>query len=820
MRLLSLLCTLVGLSAAQPDIEFAGPAPGAAKLSLEPETFRLENQVLAATWELRRGHLVPRTVVSKLDGRQIEQRGAELFRLTTTPTPANDGTYQVEVNLAEDRIVVRVGQAGKGWQELSSFPRADFPGEPKLIRVGKMNLKAQAKDHTGEAGATGEGRILEIDPAPAGRTSFGFKSPANRAVTSEIAWAQGARRFSARIDRGTDTALSWSPAVALIWEDGQRFILVGVRDSRGTFNLTTAAGEKILTPKLTPFPAGDLPASAFNVVGDVRRARLTDGEALEADLASPRGVKARWRAELRDGSHYFRQTLELAAAGDHPFALQGVEFTDLRLPELRTIGTCPGSPLAGAGFFAGVEMPGSANLVHAGGARAAFACALTLAGDQTYAFGAVTGVAPSGQLRRAFLRYVERERARPSSPFLHYNCWYDLGFGVDEPKMLEVVQAFDAELVKKRGVPVRSYLVDDGWDQPAKGLWVEHERKFPGGFAATKAKLDPLGAHLGIWISPLGGYGGDQERTARARQLGLIPADGKLDLSYPKYKQWFADRCRQLMRAGGVNAFKWDRAGDGVSPHFMALLDVARQLRKENPAVFINVTVGTWPSPFWLNHVDATWRNGSADVGWAGVGDDREKWLTFRDGSAHKLFVQAAPLYPLNSAMHHGVVHGRAFQGAKVGKAGTDLKNEARSYFANGASLQELYLTPSMMTTDAWDQVATAAKWAHAHADVLRDAHWVGGDPLKLEPYGYAACDLRGAATLMLRNPADQPRTIELHADTTLELPATRTATPVFDLRSPYPDQRLRSLRLTGGAKVTVELRPFEVLVFDTDSAR
>jgi hypothetical protein len=456
--------------------------------------------------------------------------------------------------------------------------------------------------------------------------------------------------------------------------------------------------------------------------------------------------------------------------------------------------------------------------VNAGGARAAFACSLTLTTEQSYAFGAVTGVAPAGQLRRAFLRYVERERARPSSPFLHYNCWYDLGFGVDEPKMLEVVQAFDAELVKKRGVPVLSYLVDDGWDQPAKGLWVEHERKFPGGFAATKAKLEPFGAHLGIWISPLGGYGGDKERTAQARKLGIIPADGKLDLSYPKYKQWFVDRCRQLMREGGVNAFKWDRAGDGVSPHFMALLDVAKQLRRDNPAVFINVTVGTWPSPFWLNHVDSTWRMNSSDVGWAGKGDDREKWLTFRDGYCLKMFVLAAPLYPLNSAMHHGVVHGRAFQGDKVGKAGNDLKHEVRSYFANGASLQELYLTPSMMTPEAWDHVAASAKWAHAHADVLRDAHWVGGDPLKLEPYGYAAWNPR-QATLMLRNPDDQARTIELDAAAVFDLPAA-AATTTFELRSPYADQRVRALKLAAGTKATVELQPFEVLVFDTDSAR
>lgn len=819
MRLLFLLCTLVGLQAANPDIDFAGPAPGTARSRAEGEVLTLENDVLAASWELRRGRLQPAAILDKTTGTRIEQRGAELFRLSTTPVATGDGTYQVEITLEDARVVVRAGPNSKSLSELATFPRAEFPGEPKLVRVGKMNLKAQSKDHSGEAGAIGVGGILEINPAPAGQTSYAFRAAAHRAATTEFPWSGGLRTLSARIDRGTDTGLSWSPAIALIWEDGKTFLLVGVRDKRGTFNVTTAAGERTLSPKFTPFPAGDLPASAFGVAGEVRRVPLKDGQALEADLTSARGVKARWRAELRDGSHYFRQTILLSSA-EKPFELHGVEFADVRAPGLKQVGTSPGSPLAGAGFFAGVEMPGAANLVTAAGARAAFSCTLTLSPGQSYDFGAVTGLAPAGQLRRSFLRYVERERARPSSPFLHYNCWYDLGFGVDEPKMLEVVKAFDTELVKKRGVPVLSYLVDDGWDQPAKGLWVEHERKFPGGFAATKAKMETFGAHLGIWISPLGGYGGDKERTAHAQKLGLIPTDAKLDLSFPKYKQWFVDRCRQLMREGGVNAFKWDRAGDGVNPHFMALLDVARQLRRDNPAVFINVTVGTWPSPFWLNHVDSTWRMHSSDVGWTGKGDDREKWLTFRDGYCHKMFVQAAPLYPLNSAMHHGVVHGRAFQGDKVGKAGNDLKNEVRSYFANGASLQELYLTPSMMTTEAWDQVAASAKWAQAHADVLRDAHWVGGDPLKLEPYGYAAWNPR-QATLMLRNPDDQPRTIALDADEVFDLPrATRTATPAFDLRSPYADQRLRALRLTAGAKVTVTLQPFEVLVFDTDSAR
>jgi hypothetical protein len=267
------------------------------------------------------------------------------------------------------------------------------------------------------------------------------------------------------------------------------------------------------------------------------------------------------------------------------------------------------------------------------------------------------------------------------------------------------------------------------------------------------------------------------------------------------------------MREDGVNAFKWDRAGDGVSPHFMALLDVAKNLRQENKNVFINVTVGTWPSPFWLNHVDSTWRNGSADVGWAGKGDMREKWMTFRDGYCKRMFVDRSPLYPLNSVMHHGIVHGRNFQGEPIGKTGPHLRNEARSYFGNGTSLQELYVTPSMMDQAAWDDVAAAAKWAQSNADVLVDSHWVGGDPLQLQVYGYA-CWNPHKATLTLRNPSDKSQSITLDPRVVFELPPN--APTSYSLKSPYPDQRIQTIREFSVKKpLTLELQPFEVLVLD-----
>lgn len=817
-------------SACRASVDFPGPAPGSAASSLAGDVFTLENAVISESWQFAGGQLHPLRFSNKLTSESFDQSGAELFRLGLTP-PKNQIGVAVAVRLEANRVVALASRDGLTWTELAAFPRAEFPGEPKLVRLGKMNLQAEAKDHS-DLGAPGKCLISDFNLAKAVQApaEFELDVKANQASTQDFSFPVGTNFVSCRIDKGTDQGMSWAPALALIWEDGKKFLLVGVRDAKPVFNVTTAAGEQIIESKLTDFPTLDLPASAFRLYGRPKLTRLTassagvrvadriGGMALEAGLVSAQGIHAHWRAELRDGSSYIRQTV-IFSSPEKTLPLFGVELADVHVPGMRTVGTVPGCPVAGSGMFFGVEMPGAENAPDAIGARIGFACKLELSPSQSYTFGAVAGVAPEGQLRRAFLYYVERERARPSSPFLHYNDWYDLGFTEDAEKILDVVTNFNTELVKKRGVPVQSYLVDDGWDTPGHGLWAENTNKFSGGFAALKIQMAKLDAHLAIWISPLGGYGGNAERTATAQKMGLIPAGAPLDFVYPRYKEWFQNRCLQLMREDGVNAFKWDKAGDGVSPHFMALLDIAEHLRRQNPKVFINVTVGTWPSPFWLNHVDSTWRNGSGDVGWAGKGRnpdnkfDRERWLTYRDGYCRKLFVERSPLYPLNSIMAHGIVHGRYFQGGDMAKNNPpDLKNEARSYFAIGTSLQELYLTPSLMTSQAWDDVADAAKWAQANADVLVDSHWVGGDPLKLEVYGYAAWNPH-KGTLMLRNPDDQPQTIPLDAATIFELPAG--AVKSYTLKSPYADQRVQTLSLTAGQPQPVTLQPFEVLVFD-----
>ena len=61
-------------------------------------------------------------------------------------------------------------------------------------------------------------------------------------------------------------------------------------------NLTTAKGEQMKTPRLTPFPAGDFAASRFTLTAPPKPVAMAGGQALEADLTSPQGVRVRWRA--------------------------------------------------------------------------------------------------------------------------------------------------------------------------------------------------------------------------------------------------------------------------------------------------------------------------------------------------------------------------------------------------------------------------------------------------------------------------------------------------------------------------------------------
>lgn len=155
---------------------------------------------------------------------------------------------------------------------------------------------------------------------------------------------------------------------------------------------------------------------------------------------------------------------------------------------------------------------------------------------------------------------------------------------------------------------------------------------------------------------------------------------------------------------------------------FDAAIHLIGELRQVKPDIYINLTTCTYPSPFWLLYADSIWRGGM-DSSFAGVGTYRERWITYRDAATYKDVVQRGPLYPLNSLMLHWLIYAQRRENLNT-DPGNDFRNEIRSYFGTGTQLQEMYITPSLLTSANWDDLAEAAKWSHRNADVLKDTHW------------------------------------------------------------------------------------------------
>jgi hypothetical protein len=434
------------------------------------------------------------------------------------------------------------------------------------------------------------------------------------------------------------------------------------------------------------------------------------------------------------------------------------------------------------------------------------------------------GVAVRGQLRRSFLRYLELERAHPYRPFLHYNSWYDIGCFTkyNETDCLAVIDAYGKELVEKRKVRIDSFLFDDGWDN-YDSVW-EFHKGFPNGFVRVGEAAGKLNAGLGVWLSPWGGYGAPRnQRLAAGKPQGYEINDGGFALSGPKYYARFRDTCVAMVKTNNANHFKFDGLGRGTSrvegsafnSDFEAAISLIDELRRLRKDLYVNLTTGTWPSPYWVFLADSIWRSGG-DHDFAGTGTDRQRWITYRDAMTHSNIVQRSPLFPINSLMLHGIICAK-HAGKLSTNAGTDLRSEIRSFFATGTQLQELYITPALLSKQNWDDLAESARWARANADILVDTHWVGGAPARLEIYGCASWKA-DRAILALRNPSDKEQVIEIDPQPVFELPAG--AARIWMLKSVYSDQRLQAIELMAGTRTAITLKPFEVLVFDAAAGK
>ena len=436
----------------------------------------------------------------------------------------------------------------------------------------------------------------------------------------------------------------------------------------------------------------------------------------------------------------------------------------------------------------------------------------TLAAGETWKISGVVGlIAQDGsqdnsnihktQKRRSFLAYSERERAVPWRAYPCYISWYELNIdrnnaanptnNMNANQVLDVLNHWKSDFYDVYGVGPKSFVIDDGWDN--YGTWTFHAG-FPNEMRDMAAKAAEMGAGVGAWLGPVGGYG----TSGNYRRKYWTDQGQSMVLSNPNYYATFKAAAENLTKnQGDFNFFKFD----GISAQFSAvgpdtgdtgnenaegIIRLERYVREElKRDIFFNTTVGTWASPFWYHFTDATWRQ-EGDYGTIGNNSiDRENWITYRDRLVYQNYVTNSPICPINTLMTHGFIlstHGQVSKNMAYEPA----RRELRCAFVCGSGMVELYNDYERMNNinggALWGDLAECIRWQEKNADVLPDAHWVGGNPWdgsKANVYGWASWN-GTKATLALRNGANSSQTYTFTLRDALNIPANVTGAMYF----------------------------------------
>lgn len=528
------------------------------------------------------------------------------------------------------------------------------------------------------------------------------------------------------------------------------------------------------------------------------------GKALEARFTYEE-LSIVWRAVLRNGSHYLRTEMDIQAAKDLPMkgivAMNYLVAKNSAYTAPEVVGNTRGAILASNHIFAGLETPmglnsckDEGNATHIEGL---WRRNTTLKAGKTWNISSVVGLVAPKQLRRSFLAYSERERAVAWRPYPVYISWYELNIdrnnaqapsykgNMTVEECADVVSHWKTHFYDKYQMAPKAFVWDDGWDQ--YGTWTFNPN-FPNGFDEPANEAKKMGTGIGAWLGPVGGYGQSGEyRRAYWR------SKGGMQLSNEDYYNFFIRCCTNMIDRYDFRFFKFDgisAQASAIGPdegtrgeeNAEAIISIERAVRQKRPDIFLNTTVGTWASPFWFHFTDAVWRQ-EGDYGEAGdQGTDRERWITYRDRLVYQNFIQRSPVCPINTLMTHGFILSR--WGAVSKNMDYDgIVREMRCAFACGSGMVELYNDYKLMDEikdnqgnagALWKDLAECIKWQQEQADVLPDAHWVGGNPWdgkKANVYGWAAWNGK-KSVLTLRNPSTSAQTFTTTLREALDIPA------------------------------------------------
>jgi hypothetical protein len=557
----------------------------------------------------------------------------------------------------------------------------------------------------------------------------------------------------------------------------------------------------------------------------------------------PLEVKLIYR--LEPGAFYVKRQLAVRdpESGNHflrwLWPRRGVLYGEVTILKAGGFGVPSAVQTADAGAFFGLEYPAAENLLIPAGEgktkiRTGQEMGIKITDNWIKSEWTVAGLTPDRHVKRWFNRYLDSVRVAPLRPYLLYNTWYDVRSPeytkrpedvMNGANLLRIIADFKREMFEKRGLKLDAFVLDDGWDI-YKSDWVLRGNEFPDGLKPIVEALETMGTDLGMWFGPIGGYSYRKWRIEWMKEHGYEAEDDQLCLAGTNYHKLFKKRTTDFVRHDGVAYFKWDGIqfscsepdhGHPVGIYsrravMEAVKDLCAAVREINPDMYLNITSGTWLSPWWMKYANMIWMQGH-DYGYANVPSisKRDAAITYRDVVLYEDYGIHDSWFPISNLMTHGIIKGHLQKLGGEAEPLDKFTDNAILYFARGVSMWELYISPNLLTDGEWDAVGKSIRWARDRFDVLRHTEMIGGNPGNREPYGYAHF-YKKRGIVVVRNPSIRPQILKVKLDPGQGL-CPRAASLV--LERVYPNRWISPRLYAAGAAIELSLQGYETAIYE-----
>jgi len=448
---------------------------------------------------------------------------------------------------------------------------------------------------------------------------------------------------------------------------------------------------------------------------------------------------------------------------------------------------------------------------------------------------AVIAVTPNAYVKSWFFQYVNDIRVAPLRPFSLYNTWYDLRSPefpnwsaenvMSEKTAMKMVDLLRRNMIEKHNIKLDAFVLDDGWDM-YQSDWVLRKEQWPNGLRPLVDELKKTHTSLGIWFGPTGGYSFRSQRIGWMKEHGYEVVADMMCVAGKNYSALLKKRVTDFVEQDGVGYYKWDGIqfscsepdhGHPIDVYsrravLQSIGEMCKAVREKNPDVFLNITSGTWMSPWWVKYANTIWMQG-ADYGFADVPSIsmRDGSITYRDFVLYEDWKLKGLWFPIANLMTHGTIKGKH---ESIGAAVEPLDkftDDVLIYFARGVAMYELYISPDILSEGEWNSISRAMAWARDRFPILMNTELVGGNPMKGETYGYT--HFKGnRGIIAARNPVIEASKLKVQLDPSQGLDPKASG---LVLERVYPTRWISPELCTAGDVVALPLEGFETAVFE-----